>query len=214
MNEVAIANDRRMTIREVADTLGLSPDTVYNSAKELFPDIFVPKKTTYLNEAQVTAVKMNFRKNSEVMKQPKTDLEKALMIKQAMQFQQEIIDTLQTENTGLKSRIDADRPKVELAERAMMSKGTFSMSEAAKEMKLGYGDVTLFQKLRAAGLMQTDPKNQPYQQHVGQGYFVVDMAVKRCGETDRVFATTRVTAKGIAWLLRTKERWDSPAAAA
>ena len=55
MKELVNTNDGRMTVREVADALGISPDTVYNSAKELFPDIFVPKKTTYLNEAQVWA---------------------------------------------------------------------------------------------------------------------------------------------------------------
>ena len=36
--------------------------------------------------------------------QPKTDLEKALLIKQAMQLQQEIIENLQKENTALISK--------------------------------------------------------------------------------------------------------------
>jgi phage antirepressor YoqD-like protein len=66
MNEVTKRGDRRMTVREVAEALGVSPDTVYNSAKELFPDLFSPGKTTYLDEKQVTAVKMNLRKNSEL----------------------------------------------------------------------------------------------------------------------------------------------------
>ena len=78
MNELAAG--KTMTVREVADVLGVSPDTVYNSAKELFPDLFSSGKTTYLNEKQVTAVKMNLRKNSEVALQPKTDLEKTLTV--------------------------------------------------------------------------------------------------------------------------------------
>ena len=95
MKKIANQNDKRMTVREVADALGLSPDTIYNSARELYPEAFSPGKTTYLTEAQATAVKLNLRKNSEVVMQPKTDLEKALLIQQAMQFQQEIIEKLQ-----------------------------------------------------------------------------------------------------------------------
>jgi predicted transcriptional regulator len=89
MNEPARQGDRRMTVREVAEALGVSQNTILNSIKSLESQsqkIAIGKiqsshggKPYYvLGEAQVTAVKMNLLKNSEVISQPKTDLEKEL----------------------------------------------------------------------------------------------------------------------------------------
>ena len=112
MNELANMNDRRMTVKEVAGAMGLSQDKVYRSARELFPRAFTAGKTAYLDEAQITALKYNLRKTAEVMVMPKTSLEKALLIKQAMQLQQEMVEELQAENAGLKAKIETDRPKI------------------------------------------------------------------------------------------------------
>jgi DNA-binding Lrp family transcriptional regulator len=71
MNELTKQGDRRMTVREVAEVLGLDPRTIQMKVKELFPGIVEERKTTLLNEAQVTAVKMACEKKFAV----KTDLE-------------------------------------------------------------------------------------------------------------------------------------------
>jgi phage antirepressor YoqD-like protein len=73
------ANSQMMTIKEIADVLEMSDDPIYRSAKELFPAKFQTGKTTYFDEAEVTAIKLNLRKNAEVVNQPKTDAEKKLM---------------------------------------------------------------------------------------------------------------------------------------
>ena len=208
MNELASMSDRRMKVSEVAEALGFSQDTIYNSAKELFPELFSRGKTAYLDEAQVTAVKMNLRKNSEVAMQPKTSLEKALLIKQAMQFQQEIIEGLQEENADLKAKIENDKDKVELAERMLLSEDVFSLEATAKSLKLPYGVIKFAAKLRNGGILRTQSWNLPYQKHVDAGYLVVVNVIKDCGGAERVFPTTRVTPRGLLWLSRTRERWD------
>jgi hypothetical protein len=75
MNEIAVSGDRRMTVKEVADALGVSADTIKISVREVYPGLMQNGVTTVLNEEQVTAVKMNLRKNSQVQNQPKTDLD-------------------------------------------------------------------------------------------------------------------------------------------
>jgi len=209
MNELANVNDRSMKVSEVAEALGFSRDTIYNSAKELFPELFSRGKTAYLDEAQVTAVKMNLRKNSEVAMQPKTSLEKALLIKQAMQFQQEIIEGLQEENADLKAKIENDKDKVELAERMLLSEDVLSLEATAKSLKLSYGVIKFAAKLRDGGILMTQSRNLPYQKHVDAGYLVVVNVIKDCGGAERIFPTTRVTPRGLLWLSRTRERWDA-----
>ena len=61
--------------------------------KELYPELIESRKTTYLNQSQVTAVKIACEKKFAV----KTDLEKELIIQQAAMYQQEKISKLQLE---------------------------------------------------------------------------------------------------------------------
>jgi len=172
VQELAIRNDKRMTVREVADVLGVTDDKIYRSAKELFPEIFINGKTTYLNEAQVTAVKMNLRKTAEVMAQPKTSLEKALLIKQAMQFQQEIIESLQTENTELKAKAESDKPKVEFYDQVAGSGDAISIREVAAILNIpGWGQNRIFALLRNMKIL--DIRNVPYREYQDRGYFRV-----------------------------------------
>jgi DNA-binding CsgD family transcriptional regulator len=83
MNDIAA--EKTMTVKDVAAALGISPDTVLNNIKDIesqSEEIRFGKvqgshggKPYYvLNEAQVTAVKMNLEKKIEV----KTRLEKAM----------------------------------------------------------------------------------------------------------------------------------------
>ena len=204
MNELTVHSDKRMTVREVADVLGVSPDTVYNSAKELFPDIFVSKKTTYLNEAQVTAVKMNFRKNSEVAAQPKTELEMMLQVKQSIEYLTGKITDLQRENMEQKERLTIAEPKAAFTDLAMQSSDVLSMNDAAKILKLGYGNKTLYRKLREQGVLMAD--NVPYQEYISRGYFRVDESPILIGDYIQIKRVTKVTQKGMMWLSRMIEQ--------
>jgi len=206
MKELVNTNDGRMTVREVADVLGISPDTVYNSAKELFPDIFVPKKTTYLTEAQVTAVKMNFRKNSEVAAQPKTELEMMLQVKQSIEYLTGKITDLQRENMEQKERLTIAEPKAAFTDLAMQSSDVLSMNDAAKILKLGYGNKTLYKKLREQGVLMAD--NVPYQEYISRGYFRVDESPILIGDYIQIKRVTKVTQKGMMWLSKLLEKQE------
>ena len=93
-----------MTVREVAEVLKVSGQAVRDAIKKLYPDSLINGVTTFLNEEQVTAIKLQIQSggnrylkdNFEVIN-VKTDLEKELLIFQAMQFQQEKINKLQLE---------------------------------------------------------------------------------------------------------------------
>jgi hypothetical protein len=77
-----------------------------------------------LNEAQVTAVKMNLRKNSEVISQPKTELEKELIVQQALVCQQEKINTLT-------KRLAIAEPKAETLDRITATGSDISKERSA-----------------------------------------------------------------------------------
>jgi DNA-binding Lrp family transcriptional regulator len=134
MNELAAG--KTMTVREVAEVLGISPETVRANGKALYPDLFVNGVTTYLNEEQVTAIKLKIQGHHNLqttleVQNIKTRLEKALLIQQAMRFQGEMIAELETENATLKQQAEADRPKVEMFDRARRSSDTLDMRRIA-----------------------------------------------------------------------------------
>jgi hypothetical protein len=89
-----------MTVKETAEVLGVSRQSVYRAMEKAgLSDLSKNGQATHLNEAQVTAVKLNLEKKFEV----KTRLEKAMLIQQAMRLQDELIAELKTENARLES---------------------------------------------------------------------------------------------------------------
>ena len=154
-----LSTEITMTIKEVSDVLGKDESTIRKIGKELFPDIFRNGIRTNLNEKQVTAIKLNLGKNSEL---PKTEIEKELIIYQALQFQAEKI-------SSLTKTIDSMKPKAEFYDQVTGSADTIDMSEAAKVLDMGIGRNSLFQFLRDKKILREN--NQPYQQFVDRGYF-------------------------------------------
>ena len=82
----------------------------------------------------------------------------------------------------------------------MDSDGTYSMAESAKLLKLPYGNVTLFRKLRDLGIL--DKNNIPLQEYVNRGYFIVITKPIVKGTVTENTLITRVTAKGIDYIAR------------
>ncbi len=77
--------------------------------------------------------------------------------------------------------------------------GVFDFSEVAKILKLGYGSVTLYKKMRELGLIM---KNDtiPYQKYINNGYFkVVETLIER-GSFKKLISTTYATQKGIGYI--------------
>jgi len=142
MSNVALKGDRRMTVAEVSGILNRDESTIRKIGKALYPDAFSNGVKTYLTEAQVTAIKMNLGKNSEL---PKTELEKELVILQAMQFQQERILSMQTQ-------LESQAPKVEAYEALMKTDTHMSITQAAKHFNL-HPKLQVFPYLRTKGYL-------------------------------------------------------------
>lgn len=154
--DIDLFGTKYMTVREISDALDVNLSTVQKKAKLIFPDCVKNGKTTRLNEEQVTIVKRaifdqnpNLGRVSEV----KTDLEKELIIQQAMQFQMEKIATLS-------AQVEIMKPKAELAEMAIRDETTqYSITDAGKH--LGIRQSEMFSILREKNLLTV--KNLPTQ---------------------------------------------------
>lgn len=151
-NELSL--EKTMTIKETADALGVSYALIIKRVNELFPGIVKNGKITRLNEAQVTAVKLRIVENSNLAtfydrkrlsEMPKTDIEKEMLILQAMQFQAEKVKSMQAE-------LDVIRPKAELAEIALRDENIhYSIRDAGKHLGLSQSEI--FSIMRAKELL-------------------------------------------------------------
>jgi DNA-binding Lrp family transcriptional regulator len=66
MNELTRQEDRRMTVKEVAEVLGVDISTITKRVRELFPQKVKNGVTTYLDEAEVTLLKMELQHNGHL----------------------------------------------------------------------------------------------------------------------------------------------------
>ncbi|MDP3946540.1 MAG: phage antirepressor KilAC domain-containing protein [Lutibacter sp.] len=90
--------------------------------------------------------------------------------------------------------MEKNKPKLTYPE--MNYKETFSIKETAIKLKLGYGNKTLFKKLRALGIL--DNHNSPEFEYIKQGYFTtVEKERKYHYQSDTI---TLVTWAGLAFL--------------
>jgi transposase len=107
MKKAAKYGDKRMTVREVAQVLGVSARVVQLTTKRLFPEIIRNGVPTYLNETQVTAIKLKLEShhNLEGTFEAYTRLEKQLYIAKALQLAYEEIQDLEAENLRVKSEL-------------------------------------------------------------------------------------------------------------
>lgn len=203
-----------MTVRQVADALQVNPETVKTYIRELFPELMSNGKTTFLNEAQVTAISISIKQNPYFARsyetgerqnlfstenpnlqrslQVKTDLEKELMIHQAMQWQAEKITKLQAENEIMK-------PKAIAYDQFLSADNACDMATAAHKL---FGDRQgrnkLFKQLRAIGILKSD--NTPFQPYMK--YFKVVPVSKTIGDKIINFHTTYVKPEGIDYIAK------------
>lgn len=93
-------------------------------------------------------------------------------------------------------------PQAEQFQALMSAEGTYSVADAAKI--LGTGEGRLFRLLRERRILMDGQRsglehhNVPYQQYLDRGYF--ELITRPRPDGQRVTYTTRVTAKGLAWL--------------
>lgn len=197
-------NSKLMTIKEVSEILGVSHDTIRNKIKEFFPEIIKNGITTYLNEIQVTKIKLEVEKNPNLPTNTlvgKTNLEKQLIIRQAMIFQNEIIENLQKENENLNQIIIDNKPKVEFFDTVADSKTAIEMNQVAKTIDLGFGRNELFEFLRNKKILMSN--NVPYQKYIDLEYFrVIEQKYSKSDGSICINLKTLVYQKGVDFIIK------------
>lgn len=188
-----------MTIWEVSEALGVSRDLIEKRIHELMPNRMKQGETTFLSEAEVTAVKLRIEQNSslatsddrrKLADMPKTALEKQLLIRQAMALQDEMIEELQ-------GQLALAAPKVESFDRFLSAPNTICISDAAKQ--LGQKPRKFFDELNALSVIfRRGNKWLPHQVYLDRGWFVVITST----HGDRNDEQTRVTPKGLDGLAK------------
>ena len=197
LKEVAavLGAKQKMTTKEVADILGVDVKTVQRAALSLDMDVerSGSSHTMLFDEAQVTAIKLEIENHSKVNAlTPKTNLERQLIIQQAMQIQAEMIEELQNKVSRLE-------PAANFAYQLCSSKDTIEIGECAKVLNKNIGRNRLFEFLRNSNVLQSN--NIPYQKYIDAGYFRVieSKYVTPNGET-KISLKTVVFQKGVAYI--------------
>ena len=200
MNEIANLSPapgavNKMTTKEVADVLGVDVKTIQRSVESL--DMNVERSgsshTMLFSEAEVTAIKLEIENHSKVNAlTPKTNLERQLIIQQAMQIQAEMIEELQNKVSRLE-------PAANFAYQLCSSNDAIEIGECAKVLNKNIGRNRLFEFLRNSNVLQSN--NIPYQKYIDAGYFRVieSKYVTPNGET-KISLKTVVFQKGVAYI--------------
>lgn len=119
----------------------------------------------------------------------------------------------QEERMRLEAQIEADAPKVELAEQCLMASNSISLNEFCKvlyrENDLEIGSHRLFRFLRERKVLQAN--NLPYQSYMQRGWFD-NIQEQDCVDSNIItYPTTRITPKGQMGVLRLLKKYYNPA---
>lgn len=180
-----LTNEKMLTTKEVAETLGVDVDTVNLTVNRLgFSDVLRKstggRPTKVFTEEQATLIKQEIQKHhnlaSRQIDNATTELEVMQNYKQATEAMIAMLsakaEALKAENEEQKAKLIEQAPKVEFFNDVAGSADTIDMKEVAKILNVkGIGRNKLFEILREKKIL--DGNNQPYQEYVDRGYFRV-----------------------------------------
>ena len=185
--DVPLAQNDVISTKSLAERLGTRPNVITENAKKCLPNKVIENgKPTLWNKAEVTVL-LEFMKGnnnrtdldlSNRLIGTSTDLTPALKIKKALELMQEGYE----EELAILRAKNAE--KQALLDRIANGKGCYSMNQTAKALKLPYGNITLFEKLRGMQILNLD--NTPKQEQINNGNFkvVVKFINEKVGEQD------------------------------
>ena len=191
-----------ITTRKLAEQLGTDKKVLIENARKYLPDkVFAHGKQTLWTKEEVTVLIEGMKQNNSNQHREKgsvtgavtvasTELTPALKIKRAMEMMQEAYEE---ELAIIKARaLEAERVVRQIAD----GRGCYTMNQAAKALKLPFGNIKLFERLRGEGILNLD--NTPRQEQVNDGNFKV--VVKHINEKVGSKPVTLVTGKGLVYL--------------
>ena len=177
------AAEKTMTVKEVAAVLGVTERTVQRHLKAIREslDNVVEVKNgvqTFITESEATLIKKKIETSgrSDIIVPstlPKTNLEKQLLIRQAMQLQNEMIAELEAENEQLKIENAKAKPKAEYYDALIERGNSTNIRNTAKE--LGLPEKQFIKQLQLDRFLYRNKHNQlcPYAEYVQKGYFEI-----------------------------------------
>ena len=199
MNEVAV--ETKITTRGLAEQLGTRPNVITENAKKCLPNKKIENgKPTYWSKAEVTVL-LEFIKSNKIgagvnlsndLIGTSTDLTPALRIRNAML---EMQAAYEDELAILRAK---NAEKQAVIDRIADGTGCFSMNQTAKALKLPYGNIKLYERLRSEGILNSD--NSPKQEQVNAGHFKV--VVKFVNEKVGNKPVTLTTGRGLVYLAK------------
>lgn len=208
--------DKKMTMQEIADALGVSKDSVRNCVRRIMPGKLEQGKTAFFDEMEVSRISMELKQNDHVssqitseaasqVKNTTTDLEVIGNAISAFTALQELYNRKEAEYKAIIAQkdlvIEEQRPKADFYDDVTGSIDTIDMKEAAKILNVkGVGRNKLFEILRDKKIL--DAHNQPYQRYVDAGYFRVVESRWQCGSDVKITLKTVVFQKGLDFIRR------------
>lgn len=207
MNELVPNGEKRMTVREVAEALGMGESTVRRHIKDIRENLANVEqvengKATYLTEAEVTEIKRRIERSG---RNDLTSFEQASRARTELEMREkaaEVMAWLLQDNKELKARNAELEPKAAFFDQVADSKTALPMREAAAALNLpDMGRNTLFQFLRTRGIL--DARNIPYRQYQDSGYFrVIEQSYTDSYGESHVTLKTLVYQKGLDFIRR------------
>lgn len=183
--EVQKTPQTTMSVREIASVLNVTPEAIKKHVRELFPESIKNGVETRLTSYQVTQIKKRMVPTTEVVG-ARTPEEEDNIICEAMAI-------LQRKANEYKARaLEAERVVTRIAD----GRGCYTMNQTAKALKLPYGNIKLYERLRGMQILNLD--NSPKQEQVNAGNFKV--VVKFVNEKVGSKAVTLTTGKGLVYL--------------
>lgn len=200
-----IGEEQKMTVKEVADALGVSDRTIQRHLKEmreegLSDNVVARGEEAVLSEKEVTIIKTRIERSGrtdlvQVCELPNvsTDLEMMALDAKVSAWKTRKIEELQ------KQLADA-QPKIAFHDAVTGSKDTIDIGEAAKVLAVkGFGRNNLFERLRNEGILMQN--NQPYQKYIDAGYFrTIESSFTAPDGTTHVNIKTVVYQKGLDFI--------------
>ena len=191
-NQTVKQTIKTMPLEEIANILGYSSEYLRKKCTEL--GFTKNGQKTYLTENQVTELKSILVPRTSDMKIRGENATTNL----------EILENYKKANDDfvalLNRMYEEEKQKREIAEKTLNriadGKGCFTFNQAAKALKLPYGNKTLFRKLKEQGILNQD--NSPNQEQTNNGNFKV--VVKFINENIGNKPVTLITSKGLVYL--------------
>jgi phage antirepressor YoqD-like protein len=203
MNELVKNGDKRMTVKELSNALGVSERVVQLEIKRQFPGIVQNGKTTYIDEVQSVAIKVALQRHHNLegtFEQAESELEMMMLDMKLTEWKSRRIAELSKQVDQQKIQIAELEPKADFYDAVTGSNDTIEIGEVAKVLAVkGLGRNNLFQVLREKGVLMQN--NQPYQKYVDCGYFrTIESKYTKPDGTTHINIKTVVYQKGVDFI--------------